>query len=178
MARALSCLLSALLAVAPGVARATDLPCLTPHEFGALAAYGLPGIIEGVQQRCAAHLPADAFLNTQGAAAVQRYAALKPGAWPQARATLVRLGKSQSEMAMLVAMLPDRALQGIVDGLLVGVVDGQTPVALCAPLDRLLALTAPLPPQSTAEILALSAEMGARNGPARLGRLTICSTSN
>jgi hypothetical protein len=68
------------LALAPIAAQATEPPCLTATEFTALSSYALPSIITGTTERCAAALPADAWLRRNGGQLAARYAAGKPAA--------------------------------------------------------------------------------------------------
>ena len=74
--------LAALLAPVSGLAAAAEPPCLSPGEFGALSTYSLPSLISGTTQRCAASLPADAWLRANGGGLADRYASLRPRAWP------------------------------------------------------------------------------------------------
>jgi nicotinamide-nucleotide amidase len=90
------CALSAaLLVLVPGLARAAEPPCITPHEFNALSTYALPNALSATAQRCSASLPPDAFLKTGGPAMIARYAAGKPEAWPGARNVFLKLSSGQ-----------------------------------------------------------------------------------
>ncbi|HWU01548.1 MAG TPA: hypothetical protein VN222_02315 [Novosphingobium sp.] len=165
---------AAALATVPGVVRAAEPPCLTTGEFGALAAYGLPGMIEGVSRRCAAHLPAGAFLNTAGGALIARYSAAKPAAWPAAKAVLMKVSGNTPAAALLLSALPDHAQQQLVDTLLAGVVEEKFPAETCPMADRLFALLAPLPPENTAEVVGISIGLGARANQGRIGPVRLC----
>ncbi len=163
-------------AILPGVAAAAEPPCLTPAEFTALSSYSLPSIIAGTAQRCAATLPANAWLKLNGARLALRYAEAKPAAWPSAKAAFVKLSgtTANGEAANLLKTMPDASLQQMLDGLISGMVGQQLPAERCGVVDRLVRLLAPLPPENTAELIAVAVGLGAKSGKARIGALSIC----
>lgn len=168
---------SAAFAVAclPAVAQAAP-PCLTPSEFTALSSYSLPSIITGTTQRCASALPANAWLRQNGDRLASRYAVAKPAAWPAARAAFVKLssGSPNGDAAGLLKSLPDASLQQMLDGLITGLVGQQLPAERCGAVDTIVRLLAPLPPENTAELIAVAVGLGAKTGKARLGALSVC----
>ena len=164
----------------PGVAHAADAPlappCLTPAEFTALASYTLPSAITGISQRCAASLAPGSFLGTDAGALSARYASAKPAAWPGAKAAFFKLSSGASSGAVdAIKSMPDATQQQLVDTLIAGAVAQHLPLARCLPVDRLLRLLAPLPPESTAEIIGLAVGLGSRAGTAHIGRISICA---
>lgn len=163
-------------ALAPIAAQAAEPPCLTSAEFTALSSYALPSIITGTAERCAASLPADAWLKRNGNQLAARYAAGKSAAWPTAKAAFLKLGGSagNGEAANLLKSLPDSSQQQMADLLISGMVGQQLPVERCSVIDRLVRLVAPLPPENTAELIAVAAGLGAKTGRARFGNLSIC----
>lgn len=154
--------------------QAAEAPCLTPAEFTSLATYGLPSVISGVTQRCASTLPAGAWLPENGTPLAARYAAAKPGAWPGAKAAFMKLGASKRDGADLFSKLPDRSLQPMVDGLIEGLIGQQIPLQRCQTIDRVVRLLSPLPPENTAELIALAAGLGAKSGAEASGKLKLC----
>lgn len=159
----------------PGLAQAAEPPCLTAREFTALSTYALPSMITGTAQRCSATLPADAFLKRNGAALASRYAAAKPAAWPGAKAAFMKLSRGVNAEAMgLFTALPDDKLQPMVDTLVEGLIGQQVPPERCTIIDRAVRLLAPLPPQNTAEIIAMTLGLGATAGGAKLGKIALC----
>lgn len=163
------------LATLPGIATAAEPPCLTAAEFTALSSYGLPSIIRGTAQRCAATLPAKAYLRRNGAQLAERYAGAKPAAWPGAKAAFLKLSSgTNSEAAEVIRNLPDSTLQPMVDGLIEGMIEQRIPSDRCDAIDRVVRLLSPLPPESTAELIALAAGLGSRTGQAKVGALSIC----
>lgn len=165
------------LLLSPIAAQAAEPPCLTPAEFTALSNYALPSIITGTAERCAASLPADAWLRRNGNQLAARYAVGKPAAWPTAKAAFFKIGgaTANADAANLLRTLPDSSLQPMLDGLISGMVGQQVPPERCGVIDRLVRLLAPLPPENTAELIAVAAGLGARSGRAKVGNFRICT---
>jgi len=163
------------LALLPGTARASEPPCLTAGEFTSLAGYALPSVIGGTVQRCSTALPADAFLKRSGGELAQRYAANKAGNWPEAKAVFFKLGGTgNAEAANAMRTLPDTTLQLMLDGLIEGMVAQNLPSDRCGAVDRVVRLLSPLPPENTAELIALAAGLGAKSGKAKVGAFSLC----
>ena len=108
-------LAAAALVALPGMAQAAEPPCLTAGEFSALATYALPGVVGDVTQRCAATLPANAFLPGNGETLARRYGESAVHAWPAAKLAFLKLsaGAGPDAVAMLSGM-PDDSLQQVV----------------------------------------------------------------
>lgn len=159
----------------PGIASAAEPPCLTAAEFAALSSYGLPSIIKGTARRCAATLPSEAYLRRNGTELAERYAVSRPAAWPGARAAFLKLSAgSDSQVGEAMRNLPDATLQPMVDGLIEGMVEQRVPADRCGAIDRVVRLLSPLPPESTAELIAIAAGLGSRTGQARVGSFSLC----
>ena len=182
---ALRTALAITLALVPSALRAAEPPCLTTAEFAALAGYALPSTIEAVTRRCSATLPADAFLRTGADPLVARYAQARPVAWPGAKAAFIKLGTGADAGAgKLMLLLPDQTLQQVVDGAIQAKIADAMPVDRCGAANRLLQLLAPLPPENTAELIALAVGLGVGADKAgapstlasagRLGKITVC----
>ena len=60
------------------------------------------------------------------------------------------------------------------DAFISGLVGQQLPTERCSVIDQLVRLLAPLPPENTAELIAVAAGLGARTGRARIGNFSIC----
>jgi len=178
MARgAVTGLLAAALAIAPGIAHAAETPCLAPAEFSALIGYGMSSALSGTVERCAKTLPAEAFLRGPGAQTmIARYAAAKPAQWPRAKAAFLKLGNgAQTDAVGLLGAMADPTLQQLADTFVAGLVASQLPTEHCSVVDRMLALLAPLPPETTAQAVGMVIGIGARSGQARLGKIAICT---
>ncbi len=163
------------LAMLPGLAHAAEPPCLTPPEFTALSAYALPSMITGAAARCASVLPQGAWLPANGAQLASRYAPGKARAWPAAKAAFLKLGAGQGpDAAQLLRTMPDPSLQMIADGFIQGLVGQQLPTRRCETVDRVVRLLAPLPAESTAELIAITVGLSARSGGGKVGALSLC----
>jgi hypothetical protein len=168
-------LLPALLACAAEPALAAEPPCVSPGEFTALASYALPAAIGGVIRRCAPALPDGSFLATQGPALVQRYAAEKPLAWPGAKAAALKIALGANPQAAGMArLMTDDQLQSIADTAIAAKVGEAMTPDRCMAADQLLHLLSPLPPASTAEIIALAVGLGSKAGEAKFGVVRVC----
>jgi len=174
--RKITSLAAIALSVAPGIAMAAEPACLTSAEFTALSSYALPNISTGAAQRCAATLPADAFLKRSGDSLARRYADGKPAAWPAAKAAFLKMGGAGNPDALnLIKSLPDATLQQLVDTTIQGIIAQRLPTEQCGMVDRVTRLLSPLPPENTAELIALAAGLGSRSGTAKVGSLRICA---
>jgi hypothetical protein len=159
----------------PGLAQAAEPPCLTSREFGDLSSYAMPSIITGTAERCSAALPAGSFLRRDGAALAARYAAIKPAAWPGAKAAFIKLSSGMSSEAVgLFRTLPDDKLQPMVDTLVEGLIAQQIPPERCSAIDLAIEALAPLPPQNTAKLIALALGLGSTAGGAKLCKISLC----
>ena len=168
-------LASAVLLCLPGIAQAAEPPCLTPVEFTALSTYALPGMISGTAQRCAPALPAEAFLKRGSGEMVQRYARVQGPAWSAAKPAVLKLvAFGNPQLAETFKAMPDANLQQMAGAFIEGMVTQRVPLERCGAIDRLLRLLAPLPPENTAELIALGVGLSSRSGRARFGNLSIC----
>ncbi|MBW8783148.1 MAG: hypothetical protein JF593_00665 [Novosphingobium sp.] len=174
--RLLITLAATAVAALPALTQAAEPPCLTTTEFTSLATYALPSLISGVGQRCATTLPTSAFLRHDGPQLASRYAAARPGAWPAAKAALIKLAPaSKEDIAGAIRSMPDDALQQIADTMITSAISDKIPTDRCASIDRAVQLLAPLPPENTAGLIALAIGLEARSGHGKLGKLSVCS---
>lgn len=171
-------LAATVLALTPVAASAAEPPCLTAPEFSALSSYALPSVITGTAERCAATLPANAWLKRNGSQLAARYGAGKAAAWPAAKAAFFKFsaGSANPDATNMLRSLPDTSLQPMLDALIAGMVGQQVPTERCGAINRLVQLLAPLPPENTAELIALAAGLGAKSGRAKLGNFSLCPT--
>lgn len=166
------------LALTPGVAQAAEPPCLTPAEFTSLAGYALPSVIKGTSKRCAQTLPPRAYLTTSGETLANRYASRKTQTWPGAKAAFLKMSADTSKDANeIFRTMPDEALQGMLDAILEGMVSQEIPLDRCATIDNVIRLLAPLPPQNTAELIALTVGLASKSEKtSKVGKLQICTS--
>jgi hypothetical protein len=162
--------------LAPVAAHAAEPPCVTSAEFTALSTYALPSIITGTAQRCATALPVNAWLRYNGVLLAARYSIAKPAAWPVAKAAFFKISADRvnADGTNLLKSLPDSSLQPMLDALISGMISQHLPPERCGMIDRLVRLFAPLPPENTAELIALAAGLQAKTGRAKLGNFSIC----
>lgn len=174
--RILGLLAAAGLVAAPVAAQAAEPPCLSAPEFTALASYALPSIITGTTERCNGALPASAWLPRNGGQLAARYAVGKAAAWPNAKNAFLKLSSSgtNAEAANLLKNLPDTSLQPMFDALIAGMIGQQLPTERCGMVDRVVRLLAPLPPENTAELIAVLVGIGSRTGQAKVGSFSLC----
>ncbi len=166
---------AAFLLITPQVAVAAEIPCLTAQETTALATYAMPSVITSTTQRCSASLGKESWIARNGEQMAQRYAANKAGAWPVAKAALLKLsGSSNDQMLSMMKTLPDNTLQELADTLVSGSVAEQIKTARCGVIDRFMALISPLPPENTTELIALTLGILSQGEKPKLGKLAVC----
>ena len=172
----------AALATLPGMAGAAEPPCLTPAEFSALATYALPGIISDVAHRCAASLPAGAFLPGNGDALAGRWGTAGPVVWPVAKAAFLKLSAGAGpDAAAMLHNMPDDSLQQLVAMAASQYAGQKLPTERCDTIDAAARALAPLPPENIGQLLAVLVSLAPRAelvGPnalsGRAGKLAIC----
>lgn len=165
----------ALALAAATTAQAASPPCLTPAEFTAVSTYAMPVAIESVAARCAPQLGAGAFLKTDSKRLAARYSVTSRAAWPGAKAAFLKVGVGGNPgAASLFAGMPDDTLRPMVDGVLSSAIAQKLPTDRCSAIDRLVRLLSPLPPENTAELIALAAGFGSKSEKAKLGQFSLC----
>ena len=166
---------AAILAALPGMAHAAEPACLTPAEFTSLATFALPSVITGTAQRCSTTLGADSYLRKSGAQLASSYSANRASAWPGAKAAFVKVSAGANpEMAKLITGMPDNSLQQMADSAIASMVGQRLPVERCGTIDNLVRLLSPLPPQNTAELLAVAVGLSSKAGERKVGPISIC----
>lgn len=135
------------------VAAAQEPACLTEREVTSLVTYALPVVMDGAMKACRPALSPQGYFATQGSSLVQRYAARKDGAWPEAKAALVKLGGNDNKLKDLVSSLSDEALQPFAEGMVSALVTKGIKPGQCKAIERATRLLAPLPPENTAELV-------------------------
>ena len=175
--RRMSLFCAALLASVPGMARAAEPPCLTLAEFTSLASYALPSIISGTNQRCSVSLGAGAWLPRNGERLAARYATQKASSWPGAKAAFLKLSASTNgEANKLFRDMPDASLQQVLDAMMEGMVSQSIPLERCETIDGVVRLLSPLPPENTAELIALAVGLGSKSKEPKVGKVSICKS--
>ena len=127
--------------------------CLSEREVTSLVTYALPVVMDSTIKACKPQLSPEGYFATQGAGLVQRYAARKGSAWPEAKAALLKLGGKDYKMKDMVASLSDEALQPFADGIVSQMIVKGIKPGQCKSIERATRLLSPLPPENTAELL-------------------------
>jgi hypothetical protein len=175
MQKTIPYLAAALLALTPGLAQAAEPPCLTSGEFSSLAGYALPSLISGAAKRCGPSVGPSGYLSRSGQELASRYARGKSDSWPGAKGAFLKLSNSKDAQAnQIIASLPDESLQTMLDSVMEGLASQQIPVEQCGTIDNVVRLLSPLPPQNTAELIALAVGLGTKAGKAKVGSFSIC----
>ncbi len=174
--RTLALAAAALVLTAPQIATAADAqPCLTAKEATAVAAYAMPSAITGTAQRCVPTLGKQSWLALNGDALSKRYAERKPAVWPDAKAALLKMASnSKDSMAETIKTLPDDTIRQLADSMISAAVADKVQVSRCQVIDRFLSLVAPLPPENTAELVALTLGIVSQAGAPKIGKLVLC----
>ncbi|WP_421847044.1 hypothetical protein [Novosphingobium sp.] len=158
------------------VAVAQEPACLTEHEVTSLVTYALPVVMDGAMKTCRPQLSPQGYFATQGSSLVQRYAALKGAAWPEARAAMLKLGGNDAKLKDVVSNLSDEALQPFAEGLVSAVVTKGIKPDQCKAIERATRLLSPLPPENTAELVTFILVVAdkPKAGSAKKSDLPIC----
>ena len=162
------------LAIQPTMAQAQDAPCITPAQAASLAGYALPSVISGTTKRCDTALSDKSFLKTSGPALAQRYATRKTETWPAAKAAFLVMSKGKEGADKIFSQLPDASLREMVDVVLEGMIAQEIPIGEWGKIDNFVRLLAPLPPEDTAELVALMIGMATAEKVVKPGKLAIC----
>jgi hypothetical protein len=165
---------AAAFACQPVVAQAQDAACLSPKQAASLASYALPSVISGTTKRCATTLPGNSFLKTSGETLAKRYATRKTENWPAAKAAFLTMSSGKDDASKVLAQLPDDSLREMIDVILEGMIAQEIPLGECGKIDNFVRLLAPLPPENTAELVALTVSLATDKQPAKPGKLAIC----
>ncbi len=160
-------------------AAAQDPACLSEREVTSLVTYALPVVMNSTIKTCSPQLSPQGYFATQGTDLVQRYAARKSAAWPEAKSALIKLGGNDNKMNDIVTTLSDEALQPFAEGLVSAMVTKGLKPGQCKAIERGVRLLSPLPPENTAELVTfiLLLTEQPKPGSAKKSDLPICPTA-
>ena len=162
-------------------ASAQDAVCLSEQEVVSLVAFALPTVMDSTIKTCRPQLSPQGYFSAQGSALIARLASNKPATWPSAKSAFLKLGGTKDTATRdLIAKLPDSALQPFAEGIVAQLVTSRIKPDSCVAIERGVRLIAPLPPQTTAELIAfvivLTDKSGAGNvGPSKKANLPFCT---
>ena len=123
--------------------------CLTEAEGTAVFASMLPDLIDGLRDKCAAHLPTDSFLAQNADTLVARYKVVADSRWPTAKLAFARIAGGKD----IADKLPDEFFRPML-GTMIGneLVKDLNPKD-CGGADRIVQNLAPLPPENVAGLI-------------------------
>ncbi len=148
----------ALLLPAQALAQSTR-PCLTPKEGQALITFALPDVVTGITDKCAPVAGPSSFLATSGRTLASSYRATSNAAWPVARPAIRKLA---GENGQLLDLMSDDALKSFAGAFAATAVVKQISPERCNDIDRIMKVTAPLPPENMSMLVGIMLEFLAR----------------
>lgn len=123
--------------------------CLSEAEGTAVFAAMLPDLIDGLRDKCAAHLPPDAYIVKNGDAMIARYKLVADQRWPIAKQAFGRIA-GDAEMA---DKLPDEYFRPMLGSMIGGELVKDVKAEDCGGANRLIENLAPLPPENVAALI-------------------------
>lgn len=123
--------------------------CVTETEAAAIFAAMLPDMIDGLRDKCAAHLPANAYLVSSADALVARYKVAADQRWPAAKLAFGKIGGDQ-EMA---AKMPDQYLRPLIGSMVGAELFKNVKPGDCSGASRIVESLAPLPPENVSMLI-------------------------
>ncbi|MCL6697504.1 hypothetical protein LZ496_01715 [Sphingomonas sp. NSE70-1] len=145
--RSIACLA---LATAMGSASAAaSKDCLSEVEGAAVMAAVLPDLIDGLRDKCAAHLPAKAFLTSNADAMVGKFRVVADERWPTAKLAFARIA-GQEDMA---DKLPDEYFKPMLGAMVGAELVKDVKADDCPAIDRVVENLSPLPAENVAALI-------------------------
>lgn len=128
---------------------ATQAQCVTEAEGSAIFAAMLPELIDGLRDKCSAHLSADAYLPKNADALIARYRLLADQRWPVAKIAFGRM-VGQEEMT---DKLPDEFFRPMLGAMIGSELVKDIKSQDCGGADRIVESLSPLPPENVAVLI-------------------------
>jgi hypothetical protein len=103
------------------------------------------------------------YLARRGDGLIARYAALQNGAWPRAKAGMLKVLSSKSGAAQgrqtldMAANLPDSAVRPLIDALIVQELSPKIELDHCGRIERLIEVASPIDPEIAGTMLGVVA---------------------
>jgi hypothetical protein len=123
--------------------------CVSEAEAVAVFAAMMPDMIDGLRGKCAAHLPANAFLVASGDALIARYKVLADQRWPAAKLAFGRIAGDEE----LTSKMPDQYLRPLIGSVVGSELIKDIKIEDCAGANRIVESLAPLPPENVATLV-------------------------
>lgn len=128
---------------------ATPEKCLSETEAIAIFAAMMPDMIDGLRGKCAAHLPANAYLVASGNTLIARYKVLADLRWPTAKLAFGRIAGDEE----MTSRMPDQFLRPLIGSVVGSELIKDVKVEDCAGANRIVESLAPLPPENVAVLV-------------------------
>lgn len=109
----------------------------------------LPDLIDGLRDKCAANLPASAFLTTNADAMVARFKVVADDRWPTAKLAFTRIA-GQEDMA---DKLPDEYFKPMLGAMVGAELVKDIKADDCPGIDRVVESLSPLPAENVAALI-------------------------
>lgn len=129
---------------------ATPENCVSETEAIAIFAAIMPDMIGGLRDKCAAHLPANAYLVESGKTLIARYKVLADQRWPTAKLAFGRIAGGDEE---LTSKMPDQFLRPLIGSVVGAELIKDFKVQDCPGANRIIESLAPLPPENVAVLI-------------------------
>lgn len=146
------------------VAQAQEI-CVEPADLSDTVVYAVPGLMQGLQNKCSAVLSQTGFVLGQSGEWVTSYDLLKDETWPGTRRFFLVFANGETESPLPMDDLPDTVLRPLLDLMLPELVMKDVKVADCEKIERTVELLSPLPPENTGGLVALMLEFAGRDNP-------------
>ncbi len=136
-------------ATATASAAASTGECLSEAEAASVMAAVLPDLIDGLRDKCATHLPANAFLATSADAMIGRFKVVADNRWPTAKLAFARIAGQED----MVDKLPDEYFRPMLGAMVGAELVKDVKVEDCPGVDRVVANLSPLPAENGAALI-------------------------
>jgi hypothetical protein len=134
--------------------------CVTETEAAAIFAAVMPDMIDGLRDKCATNLPADAYLVRNADTLVARYKVLADQRWPAAK---LAFGKIAGEEEMTKTM-PDQFLRPLIGSMIGSELFKDVKPKECVGASKIVESLAPLPAENMSMLIsAVLAMVGDEN---------------
>lgn len=140
----------------PGFTAVKQRPCLTADEARGLATFVLPGLVEGLADRCRGSLARDAFLRRPETASLsERLRRDGAASWPVAKASIEKLNGDR-----LPSLFGERFIKAMAEATAADLTLKQFDKADCGAASQLVEGLAPLPSANFSSVIAALIALG------------------
>jgi hypothetical protein len=137
------------LSLASGASAAAPKNCVTETEAAAIFAAMLPDMIDGLRDKCAAHLPGTAYLVGNADSLVARYKVAADQRWPAAKLAFGKIAGDEE----VAAKMPDQYLRPLIGSMIGAELFKNVKPADCGGASKIVESLAPLPPDNVSMLI-------------------------